>query len=196
VVGKGREFLVRMNPWLTLWRPHRRRWDSPRESRRRGVKAEPRGGRRRRLDGGENLYPRAVSKGRGIAASRSGFQVTGGEDPLTSCYYPSAQTQIPTSVTRITAGSRRRRDVSDAGVLIWSRYCTMESCIQIAWQTNLEPIFLSIPNDNSCQALQQNWRAMYHIQYCNMVMPQKTIGPCLNLGLKLMSVHCQFDFRL
>jgi hypothetical protein len=47
VVGKGREFLVRMNPWLTSWRPHRRRWDDPRESRWRGGKAEPRGARPR-----------------------------------------------------------------------------------------------------------------------------------------------------
>jgi hypothetical protein len=72
---RGREVLVRMNPWLTSWRPHRRRWDGPRESRRRGVKAEPRDGQWRRLDGGEKLYPRAVSKGKGLrlagVASRS-----------------------------------------------------------------------------------------------------------------------------
>jgi hypothetical protein len=104
---RGREVLVRMNLWLTSWRPHRRRWDGPRESRRRGVKAEPRGGQRRRLDGGEKLYPRAMSKGGGITASRSGFQVTGGEDPHTPCCYPSAQTRIPMPVTRITAGSHR-----------------------------------------------------------------------------------------
>jgi hypothetical protein len=43
-------------------------------SRRRGVKAEPRGGQRRRLDDGEPLNPRAVSKGKelrlaGVASS-------------------------------------------------------------------------------------------------------------------------------
>jgi hypothetical protein len=72
---RGREVLVHMNPWLTSWRPHRRRWDGPRESRRRGVKVEPRGGQPRRLDGGEKLYPREVSKGKGLrlagVASRS-----------------------------------------------------------------------------------------------------------------------------
>jgi hypothetical protein len=29
-----------------------------------------------------------------------------------------------------------------------------------------------------------------------MVLPQKATGSCLKLGLKLMLVHCQFDFRL
>jgi hypothetical protein len=32
------------------------------------------------LNGGENPYPRAVSKGRGTAASRSGAQLTDGDD--------------------------------------------------------------------------------------------------------------------
>jgi hypothetical protein len=100
---RGREVSVRMNPWLTSWRPHRRRWSGPRESRRRGGKAEPRGGQWRRLDGGENLYPRAVSKGGGITAGRGGIQLTGGEDHPTPRCYPSAQTRIPTPVTRITA---------------------------------------------------------------------------------------------
>jgi hypothetical protein len=36
-----------MNQWLSSWRPHRRRWDSHRESWRHGGKAEPRGARPR-----------------------------------------------------------------------------------------------------------------------------------------------------
>ena len=124
---RGREVLVRMNPWLTSWRPHRRRWDGPRESRRRGGKAEPRGGQRRRLDGGENLYPRAVSKGGGITAGRGGIQLTGGEDHPTPRCYPSAQTRIPTPVTRITAEGVVGGEDSRASVLIRFSHCTMAS---------------------------------------------------------------------
>jgi hypothetical protein len=114
-----------VNPWLTSWQPHRRRWDGPRESRRHGVKAEPRGGQRRRLDDGEPLYPRAVSKGRGIAASRSGVQLTGGEDSRTPHRYPSTQALISTLVTRITVEGAVGGEDSRAGGLIPCCYCTI-----------------------------------------------------------------------
>jgi hypothetical protein len=58
---------------------------------------ETRGGQRRRLNSGENPYPRVVSKGRGTAASRSGFQLTGGDDllPCDAIHQLQARIQSP-----------------------------------------------------------------------------------------------------
>jgi hypothetical protein len=118
-----------VNPWLTSWRPHRRRWDDPRESRRRGVKAEPRGGQRRRLDDGEQLYPRAVSKGRGTAASRGDIQLNGGEDLLTPERY-----RLTPSTSWTGGGTNRGEEIVGgedrrAGGLIHNSHCTMAMVI-------------------------------------------------------------------
>jgi hypothetical protein len=45
--SEGQGGTARINSCLSSWGPHRRRWDDPRESRRRGGKAEPRGTRPR-----------------------------------------------------------------------------------------------------------------------------------------------------
>jgi hypothetical protein len=66
-----------------------------------------------------------VRKGGSTAASRSGFQVTGGEDPLTPLCYPSAQTRIPMPVTRITAEGVIGGEICCTGVLICRVHCTM-----------------------------------------------------------------------
>jgi hypothetical protein len=84
---------------------------------------ETRGGQRRRLNGGESPYPRAVSKGRGTAASWSGFQLTGGDDllPCNAIHQLQARIQLP--VTRIAAKNRSsavRITETDPG-----GYCTM-----------------------------------------------------------------------
>jgi hypothetical protein len=64
-----------------------------------------------------------------------------------------------------------------------------------ACQPNLEHHFLLISNVNTCRALQQKCRAICPLQLCNMMMPQKLIGSCLNLSLKLMASICQSDFQ-
>jgi hypothetical protein len=64
-----------------------------------------------------------------------------------------------------------------------------------ACQPNLEHHFLLISNVNICRALQQKCRAICPLQLCNMMMPQKLIGSCLNLNLKLMASICQSDFQ-
>jgi hypothetical protein len=45
--SEGQGGTARINSCLSSWRPHRRQWDDPRESLRRGGKAEPRGTRPR-----------------------------------------------------------------------------------------------------------------------------------------------------
>jgi hypothetical protein len=67
---------------------------------------ETRDGQRRRLNGGENPYPRAVSKGRGTAASRSGFQLTGGDDLLPCDAIHQLQAWIQSPMTRIATKNR------------------------------------------------------------------------------------------
>jgi hypothetical protein len=62
---------------------------------------------------------------------RSDLQLTGGRDSFTREVIHPPRAGVLAATARITAGSRRR-DLSDAVVLIRSRYCTMESCIQIA----------------------------------------------------------------
>ena len=107
----------------------------------------------------------------------------------------NTQALISTPTTRITAeravgGERLSRWRSDH-----LQYCTMANPIQTACQPNLEHHFLLISNVNTCQALQQKCRAICPLQLCNMMMPQKLIGSCLNLSLKLMASICQSDFQ-
>jgi hypothetical protein len=144
--------LVQVNSCQPSWRLFRWSTESKGESRWCGRQSETRSGQQRRLDGGENLYSRAVSKGRGIAASRSGVQHTGGEDPLTPCCYPSAQTRILMPVTRITAEGVIGGETCCAGILIYRVHCTMAISHQMNWQSDLEHDLLPIPNDNSSQA--------------------------------------------
>jgi hypothetical protein len=113
-------------------------------------------------------------------------------DPAT---LSNTQALISTPTTRITAeravgGERLPRWRSDL-----LQYCTMANPIQTACQPNLEHHFLLISNVNTCQALQQKCRAICPLQLCNMMMPQKPIGSCLNLSLKLMASICQSDFQ-
>ena len=79
---KGRELLARMNSCLSSWRPHRRRLDGHRESRRRGGKAEPRGTRPRGGGSPASLSAPAAKQGGTAVSHRSGVQHTGGEDLL------------------------------------------------------------------------------------------------------------------
>jgi hypothetical protein len=99
--------------------------------------------------------------------------------------------------TAINDDGHRRRDFFGRGRsdLIQSWHCTMVNPIQTACQPNLEHHFLLISNVNTCQALQQKCRAICPLQLCNMMMPQKLIGSCLNLSLKLMASICQSDFQ-
>jgi surface antigen len=95
------------------------------------------------------------------------------------------------------ATDQRRRAEGGIGIF-FSLTLTVPwgSSVRWTWQPNLELNFLSISNNNSYQALQQNCRAICHLQYCYMVLPKKANRSCFKLGLKLMSVHCQSDFRL
>jgi hypothetical protein len=72
----------------------------------------------------------------------------------------------------------------------------MANGVQSVWQTVFELDFLSNLYGNMINTLYQNCRAIYHLQHCYIVLPQKVNGSCLKLSLKFMSVHCQADFRL
>jgi hypothetical protein len=61
---------------------------------------------------------------------------------------------------------------------------------ELIWQINLELCFLPDSYGNMINTVQQNCRAIYHLQHCYMVLPQKGNRSCLKLGFKLMSVHC------
>ena len=63
-----------------------------------------------------------------------------------------------------------------------------------ACQPNLEHHFLLISNVNTCQALQQYCSAINQLHLCYMVLSQKGSRSCMNLVLKLLSVHCQSEF--
>jgi hypothetical protein len=110
--------LVQVNSCQPSWRLFRWSTESKGESRWCGRQSETRGGQQRRLDGGENLYSRAVSKGRGIAASRSGVQHTGGEDlsPATLSIHPRHESR------RRQHESRRREPsaVRTVALAFWS----------------------------------------------------------------------------
>jgi hypothetical protein len=71
-----------------------------------------------------------VRKGRGIAASRGGVQLTGGEDSFTPQRYPSTQALIPMPVTRITAEGAISGEDSRAGVLILFSHYAMANGVQ------------------------------------------------------------------
>jgi hypothetical protein len=106
------------------------------------------------------------AKREATVSHRSDLQLTGGRDSFTREVIHPPRAGVLAATARITAGSRRWRDLSDAGVLIWSRYCTMESCIQIAWQTNLEPSFLSISYGNIPESLQQSCSPIDPLYLC------------------------------
>jgi hypothetical protein len=101
---------------------------------------------------------------------------------------------------RITAsGNQRRRatggEDSRAATLSDSVTVPWETLIQSDWQSNFRAIFLSNLHGNRSNSLQQKCRAICPLQLCNMMMPQKLIGSCLNLSLKLMASICQSDFQ-
>jgi hypothetical protein len=136
------------------------------------------------------LYPRAVSQGRCTTASRSGFQVTGGDDLLTLRRYPLTRARIMTPATWITAEGLPasscpswRSDHPESTV-------PSKSSVKWTWQPSLKPSFLSNSHGNSSEALQNKCRAIHHLQLCNMMMPQKPIGSSWNLSLKLRAWIC------
>jgi hypothetical protein len=110
-------------PWQLL----RRSTGSKGESRWCGRSPETRGGQQRRHNDDEILIRGAMRKGRSIAASRSGVQLTDGEDSFTPQRYPSTQALIPTPVTRITVEGVVGGEDSRASVLIRFSHCTMAS---------------------------------------------------------------------
>ena len=187
---RWKKALAHVNSWLTAWQPPRRRWDGPRESRRRGRKAKPRGAQ---PGGGVHRRVYRLSRKeeeRATGSHRSDLQLTVGEDLLPCVLICPSRAQVGPATARITAESVVGGGF--AGDLICFS-CTLyhgEHLIRAACQPNLEHHFLLISNVNTSQALQQKCRAILHLQLCNMMMPQKPIGSCLNLSLKLMASIC------
>jgi hypothetical protein len=130
---RNKSSLVRASACPQSWRAHRRRWDCSRESRRRGVKAEPRGGHG---DGTMAVSPfihRRWARGgvprlAGVASSSPAARIFTGlclSDGHGAC---------------ITASDNQRRRATgdeqgwDRDLLQFNIYCTMAMVIQTAWQ--------------------------------------------------------------
>jgi hypothetical protein len=137
------------------------------------------------------LYPRAVSQGRWTTASRSGFQVTGGDDLLTPRRYQLTRVWIMTPMTRITArgGGHRRWEP-----LRWRSdplcYCTMVNSQQSTWQLELRVDFLQILLDNSPKPLHQSCSATYQIQIDYRDYTYLSTGSRSNWLSNLGPSHC------
>jgi hypothetical protein len=194
-VAGDKEEDVAVKSWLMAWQAPRRRWDGLEESRRHGVKTEPRGGRPG--GGGHRRAYRSTAKQRGRhgRGDRSGVQHTAVKILTGWCLSDVHGARI------MANGNQRRRPPAARSFghgrsdPIQSWHCTMVNPIQTACQPNLEHHFLLISNVNTCQALQQKCRAICLLQLCNMMVPQELIGSCLNLSLKLMASICLSDFQ-
>jgi hypothetical protein len=181
-----------VNTYLSRWQAHRRWWDCSRESRWCNGAVRTRGGQRRGHVGGEQLYPRRWARGgvprlAGMASS----------SPAAGIF-----TELCLSDghgARITAsGNQRRRatggEGSRAGILIWFRLLYHQSDHQTTWQSKFRFSFLSNLHGNRSKSLQQYCSAINQLHLCYMVLSQKGSRSCMNLVLKLLSVHCQSEF--
>jgi hypothetical protein len=102
---RWKKALVHVNSWLTAWQPSRRRWDGPRESRRRGRKAKPRG---TQPGGGVHRRVYRLSRKeeeRATGRHRSDLQLTVGEDLLPCVLICPSRAQVGPATARITAKS-------------------------------------------------------------------------------------------
>jgi hypothetical protein len=66
--------------------------------------------------------------------------------------------------------------------------------IQCVWQSIFKATFLSNLHGNRSKSLQQYCSAINQLHLCYLVLSQKGSRSCMNLVLKLLSVHCQFEF--
>ena len=103
---RGRELLAHMNSCLPSWRPHRRRLDGHRESRRRGGKAEPRGTRPRGGGSPASLSAPAAKQGGSTTVSHRSYPQG---MAFTWRPYRVISDVNHTAVARITARIGRRR---------------------------------------------------------------------------------------
>jgi hypothetical protein len=113
---KMKKNLGAVNSCPPSWQPPWRRWDSYRESRRHGGKAEPRGGQRRGFDDGENLIHGRWARGEGLQLAGVASSPPAAKIPLPRDAIHPPRAWILTPVTRIMAGFHRRWDL-----LVWSQ---------------------------------------------------------------------------
>ena len=182
---------VAVKSWLMAWQAPRRRWDGLEESRRHGVKTEPRGGRRWWLNGGEILIPERRARGGKhyswpewlTAHRRQGFI------PAVHIRWPPSTNHDEPRSTATATGDEHGGDL-----LQLIRHCAMARTNLMDWQPELRVDFLPNFCGNTNQTLQQSYSAINQLHLCYMVLSQKGSRSCMNLVLKLLSVHCQSEF--
>jgi hypothetical protein len=173
------------------WQPPRRRWDSYRESRRRGGKAEPRGGQRRRFDDGENLIHGQWARGRdyGWLEWRPAHRRRRSPYPVMLSIHHERESwrRWPESRWDFIGGEIFWSDPSQV-LYHGDRH-------SVDWQNILEHDLLSISNDNSSQALQQDCRATNRLHLCHSSHGQILTVSWLNWLLNLGPGHCQSEIQ-
>jgi hypothetical protein len=163
-VAGDKEEDVAVKSWLMAWQAPRRRWDGLEESRRHGVKIEPRGGRRWWLNGSEILIPERRARGGKhyswpewlTAHRRQGFV------PAVHIRWPpSTNHDEPRSTATATD------DEHGGDLLQLIRHCTMSRTNLMDWQPELRVDYLPNFCGNTYQTLQQSYRATNQLQVCH-----------------------------
>jgi hypothetical protein len=175
------------------WRAHRRWFNDHKGSQWRDGEAEPRSGQRRRLDGGETLYPRVVSKGGGITAGRGGIQLTSGEDSYWAVliWWPRRMNH---GEQRSTAAGHRRRAGVESGSSAVNTYCTMKNTHQMNWHGDLEYNFLQILCGDQANSLYQSYTSIIHLQLCYKAYHQIVNEAHSKASSKFIPSHCHWKF--
>jgi hypothetical protein len=107
----------------------------------------------------------------------------------------SPMTWIATAAARIFAQRGHRRWRSDAGSLIFIRLLYHRSGIQLAWQSIFRHDLLTNPNGNILHALQQSWRAIYHLYFDYSDWTHLITRSRLNSNPKMALLHWKPEFQ-
>jgi hypothetical protein len=183
-----------VNPWLTSWQPHRRRWDGGRESRWHGRWTETCGGHG---DGTTAVSP--FIHGRWARGEYRGWPGWSPAHPRRRFFYPAAlsntQALILTPATWITAettvgGEGLPRWRSDPLQLLYHGDFS-----QMNWQSKFRSHFLLISNGNTSSDQQQSCRAIYHLYFDYSDWAHLVTRSWLNSHQKMALLHWISNFQ-